>query len=184
MERRTAFTRRGGGWAGWSAGTLDACVALGWGVSLTTRTRATQASPPLIPTTPAPTSKHYHSLLLILGRSTIEKVLCRILHQDLGLVVCLVAASYRRFPSIRIEPLNMSDPAHQATSLRRFRFEQKPINAIGIWSWSTCHFFAHNFAAVQGLPGGPCEMDNNKIPFISVAFEQDCVRYRPCERSW
>jgi hypothetical protein len=103
-------------------------------------------------------------VLLILGRSTIEKVLCRILHQDLGLTVCLVAASCRRLASIRIEPLNMSDPAHQATSLSRFRLEQKPIDAIGVWSWSTCHFFAHNFAAVQGLPGGPFGMDDDKIP--------------------
>src|SRR5579872_7575061 len=49
--------RRGGGWAGWGG---DACVArsrAGW----QTRTRATQASPPHVPSTPAPTEGLYLS---------------------------------------------------------------------------------------------------------------------------
>jgi len=54
----------------------------------------------------------------------VEQVLRGIFDQYLGLIVCLVAALRGRFPTIRMEPLNVGDATKQAIARRRFGREQ------------------------------------------------------------
>ena len=58
------------------------------------------------------------------GCGMVEQVLRGIFDQYLGLIVCLVAALRGRFPTIRMEPLNVGDATKQAIARRRFGREQ------------------------------------------------------------
>src|SRR5436853_242943 len=65
--------------------------------------------------------KHYAlvstiTVLLLFSCRTVEKVLRRILHQYLGLIVRLVTAAFRRLTSVCKQPLNIGNLAKLTTS--------------------------------------------------------------------
>jgi hypothetical protein len=105
-------------------------------------------------------------MLLLFSCGNIEEILCRILHQYLGLIVCLVAALHRRFPTIRMEPLNVGDPAKQAIARRRVGRKQQPVNAIWVWSFEMLGVLSipHDRATVQSFPSGSPERIATRSP--------------------